>query len=41
MYIYRREPNGGGINGGGRFIQLHVAAAKSLATVDLLRLPVP
>ena len=37
----RREPNGGGINGGGRFIKCQVAATKSLATVDLLRLPVP
>ena len=41
VHYVRREPNGGGVNGGGRFIQFHVAATKSLATVDLLRLPVP
>ena len=33
--LIRREPNGGGIHGGGRLIQFHVAATKSLATVDL------
>ena len=39
MYV-RREPNGGGINGGGRLMKAHVAAAKSPATADVLRLPV-
>ena len=37
----RREPNGVGVYGGGRFIKINVAATTSLATVDFLRLPVP
>ena len=28
----RREPNGGGINGGGRFIKFHVAATTVVAS---------